>query len=69
MQFSYFSVISQFTHNTVHPYRNVLTVPPPPPYTKSISKSKKKIGVHASNIVCGVKRGLDLCELENAPEL
>ena len=68
MQFSYFSVISQLTHNKVHPYRNVLTVLPPPPYTK-LKVEKKKIGVHSSNIVCGVKRGLDLCELENAPEL
>ena len=42
MQFSYFSVISQFTHNTVHPYRNVLTVPPPPPYTKLKVEKKNR---------------------------
>ena len=56
MQFSYFSVISQFTHYTLQPYRNFLTVPPPPPYTKL--QVGKKIGVHLSNIVYVVKRGV-----------
>ena len=37
------------------------------PYTNF--KVKKKIRIHASNIVCGVRRGADLCELENTPEM
>ena len=34
LQYSYFSVISQFPLKTVHPFRNFLAVLPPPPYTK-----------------------------------
>ena len=34
LQYSYFSVISQFPLKTVHHFRNFLAVLPPPPYTK-----------------------------------
>ena len=39
----------------------------PPPYTK-LKLGKKKFWIHASNIVCRVREGLDLFEFENAPE-
>ena len=58
MQFWYFSVISRFTHNTLQPYRNFLTVPPPPTTLYDV-ESREKFGVHGSNIVCGVKRGVE----------
>ena len=67
MQFSYFSVISQFTHNTVQPYRSILTVPPPPSYTK-LKVGKNSVYTRPTLFV-GWREGLDLCELENAPEL
>ena len=67
MQFSYFSVISQFTHNTVQPYRNILTVAPPPPYTK-LKVGKNSVYTRPTLFV-GWKERLDPCELEVAPEL
>ena len=66
-QYSYFSVICRFPLKTVHPFRNFLAVLPLPTLHKA--ESPKKFWRHASNIVCGVRgAGLDLCELENAPE-
>ena len=56
LQYSYFSVISWFPLTRVHPFRNFLTVhppPPSPPYTKL--KVRKKFWIRASNIVCGVR--------------
>ena len=43
-------------HKTVHPFRNFLAVLPPLPYTKL--KLGKKIWIHASNILCGVRGGV-----------
>ena len=34
LQYSYFSVISQFPLKTVYHFRNFIAVLPPPPYTK-----------------------------------
>ena len=64
MQCSYFSVISGFPHKKVHPFRNFLAVLP-----SSHPIQKKKYWIHASNFICGVRAGLGLCELENAPEM
>ena len=66
LQYSYFSVTSRFPLKTVHHFRNSLAVLPSPPYTKL--KLGKKFWIQASNIVCGVRGGGDLCELENAQE-
>ena len=52
VQFSYFSVISQFPHKTVHPFQNCLAFLPPPTLYKV--ETRKKFWIHASNIVCGV---------------
>ena len=64
-----FSVISRFPLKTVHPFRNFLAILPPPILYKV--ETRKKFWIHASNIVCGMRGGgvLDLCELENAPEM
>ena len=64
LQYSYFSLSSRLPLKTVHPFRNSLAVLPFPTLYKV--ETRKKFWIHASNIVCGV--GLDLCELENAPE-
>ena len=66
LRYSYFSVICRFPLKTVHPFRNFLAVLPPPTLYKV--ETRKKVWMHASNIVCGVREGLDLCELENTPE-
>ena len=66
LQYAYFSVISRFPLKTVHHFRNFLALFPPPTLYKV--ETRKKFWIHASNIVCGVREGLDLCELENAPE-
>ena len=58
MQYSYFSVISGFPHKTVHPFGNFLAVLPPPTLKKV--EIPKKMWIHASNIVCGVRGGLGL---------
>ena len=52
----YFSVIPRFPLKTVQRFRNFLAVLPPPPYTKL--KLGKKVWIHASNIVCGVRGGV-----------
>ena len=57
LQYSYYSVISRFPFKTVHPFRNFVTVLPPPTQYKS-SKTRKKFWIHASNIVCGVRGGV-----------
>ena len=71
LQYSYVSVIlfSQFPLKTVHPFRNFLVDLPPPTLYKV--ETRKKCWKHASNIVCGVRGGggVDLCELENVPEM
>ena len=56
MQYSYFSVISGFPHKTVHPFGNFLAVLPPPTLKKV--EIPKKMWIHTSNIVCGVRGGL-----------
>ena len=43
------------------------SLPPPPPYTKLKTK-KKKFGVTRPTLFVGREEGLDLCEMENAPE-
>ena len=64
LQYSYFSVISRPPLKTVHPFRSSL----PPPTLYKV-ETRKKFWMHASNIdMWGEGRGLDLCELENAPE-
>ena len=67
LQYSYFSVISRFPLKTVHPFRNFLAVLPPPPYTKL--KLGKNSGYTRPTLFVGWGEGLDLCELENAPEM
>ena len=52
----YFSVIPRFPLKTVQRFRNFLAVLPSPPYTKL--KLGKKVWIHASNIVCGVRGGV-----------
>ena len=56
MQYSYFSVISEFSHKKVHPFRTFLQFSLPPPYTKL------KLGKNARHtrptIVCGVRGGV-----------
>ena len=49
----------------VRPSRNFLVVLPLPTLYKV--ETRKKFGIHASNIVCGMRGGVDLCELKNAP--
>ena len=66
LQYSDFSVISLFPLKTVHPFRNFLAVLPPPPYTKL--KLGKNSGYTRPTLFVGWGEGLDLCELENAPE-
>ena len=66
LQYSYFSVISRFPLKTVHPFRNSLAVLPPPPYTKL--KLGKNSGYTRPTLFVGWGEGLDLCELENAPD-
>ena len=50
LQYSYFSVISRFPLKTVHPFRNFLAVL----LSTNLYKveTRKKICIHASNIVC-----------------
>ena len=55
LQNSYFSVSSRFPLKTVHPSRDFLAVLFPPILYKEI---RKKIWIHASNIVCGVRGGV-----------
>ena len=62
LQYSYFSVISQFPLETEHPFRNFLAVLPPPTLYKV--ETRRKLRTHASNIVYGVRGGFCLCELE-----
>ena len=45
------SFISRFPLKTVHPFRNFLTVLPPPTLYKA--ETRKKFWINASNIVCG----------------
>ena len=56
LQYSYFSVISRFPLKIVHPFRNFLAVLPSPNLYKV--ETRKKIWIHASNIVCGVRGGV-----------
>jgi len=56
LQYSYFSVISRFPLKTVHPFRNFLAVLPPPTLYKI--EMGKKLLIHASKIVCGVREGV-----------
>ena len=63
LQYSYFSVISRFPLKTVHPFWKFLEVLPPPTLYKV--ETRKKFWIDASNW----GEGLDLCELENAPEM
>ena len=60
LQYSYFSVISQFPLKTVHPFRNSLAVLPPPPPLSTLYKveTRKKFWIHSSNIVCRVRGGV-----------
>ena len=60
----FFSVVSRFPLKTVHPFRNFLAVLPPPPYTKLRTRKKNSGHTRPTLFV-----GLDLCELENAPEI
>ena len=72
---SYFSVICQFPLKTVHPFRNFLTLLPPPALYKV--ETRKTFWIHLvrspspwprPTLFVGWGEGLDLCELENAPE-
>ena len=62
-----FSVISRFPLKTVQRFRNFLAVLPPPPYRKL--KVGKNSGYTRPTLFVGWGEGLDLCELENAPEM
>ena len=56
LQYSYFSVICRFPLKRVRLSRNFLAVLPPPTLYKV--ETQKKFGIHASNIVCGVRGGV-----------
>ena len=56
LQYSYFSVTSLFPLKTVHPFRNFLAVLLL--LTLYKVETRKKFWTHASNIVCGVRRGV-----------
>ena len=47
---------SGFPHKTVHSFRNFLTVLPLS--TVYNTETRKKLWIHASNIVCGAKGGV-----------
>ena len=64
LRYSYISVIRRFPLKTVHPFRNFLAVLPPPTLYKV--ETRKKIVQHC--LWAEGRAGLDLCELENAPE-
>ena len=53
LQHSYCSVFSRFSLKTVHYFRNLFAVLPPPTLYKA--ETRKKFWIHASNIVCGVR--------------
>ena len=67
LQHSFFSVISRFPPKTVHPVRTFLAVLPP--LTLYKVETRKKFGIHASNIVCGVREGVGPVWIGNAPEM
>ena len=60
-----FSVISWCPLKTVHPFQNFLAVLPPPTLYKV--ETRKKLWIHASKIVCGVRGGLRLVWIEKRP--
>ena len=60
-----FAVISRFPLKTVHPFRNFLAVLPPPTLYKVENSEKKILDTRVQHLFVG----LDLCELENAPEM
>ena len=62
-----FSVISWFPLKTVHPFQNFLAVLPPPTLYKV--ETRKNSGYTRPTLCVGWGEGLDLCELENAPEM
>ena len=67
LRYSYISsisVIRRFPLKTVHPFRNFLAVLPLPTLYKV--ETRKKIVQHC--LWAEGRAGLDLCELENAPE-
>ena len=51
---------------TAYPFRHFLAVLSLPTLYKV--ETRKTFGTHSSNIVCGVRGGVDLCALQNAPE-
>ena len=63
LQYSYFS---RFPLKTVHLFRNFLAVLPPPTLYKV--ETRKNSGNTRPTVFVGWGEGLDLCELENAPE-
>ena len=63
LQYSYFS---RFPLKTVHLFRNFLAVLPPPTLYKV--ETRKTSGNTRPTVFVGWGEGLDLCELENAPE-
>ena len=68
LQYSHFSVISWFPLKTVHLFEIFLEFSFPPPYTK-LKLWTNSGHTHPTLFVgWGEGRGLDLCELENAPE-
>ena len=62
-----FSVISLFPLRTAHSFRNFLPVLPPPTLYKV--ETRKNSGYTRPTLFVGWGEGLDLCELENAPEM
>ena len=64
-QYSYFSVISRFPLNSGSFPKFSCSSPSPTLYKVEY---RRKFWIHSSNIVCGVRGGLDLCALKNAPE-
>ena len=67
MQYSYFSVISQFRHKTLYPFRNFLQLSLPPTLYKV--ETRKNSGYKCPTSFVGWEEVLDWCELENAPEM
>lgn len=67
LQYSYFYVISRLPLKTVHHFRNFQQFPLPPPCTKL--KLGKNSGYTRPTLFVGWGEGLDLYELQNAPEM
>ena len=61
MQYSYFSVISEFSHKKVHPFRTFLQFSLPPTLHK-VETRKKMLDTRVQQLFVGWGEGLGPCE-------